>query len=113
MNIIVTKTFEKEFYKIFNKKIELSSFCNKIKIWKFINLKIPYQKYKFSISWISIRWIIVIHNDKINIIPIFVIKKSDKTYWDNLILNKEIDNILNLKYDKAISDIRDNNYTSY
>lgn len=104
---------KKEFYKIFIKKSDLNKFCNKTKIWNFINFKIPYKKYKFTISWISIRWIIVIHDNRVSVIPIFIIKKSDKTYWNNLIFNKKMDNILNLKYDKAIQDIENNDYKVY
>ena len=110
MQIIITKSFKKLFFKILKKEQDLKSFCNKLKIEDFINIGIPYQKYKFNISWISIRWVAIIHNNQINIIPLFIIKKSNKKYWMNLILNKEIKDFLNFKYDKAIRDIENDNF---
>ncbi len=112
MNIIITKTFKKDFLKILHKK-SLKIFCLKLKKENFFLLEEPYKKFKFDINWTSIRWIIVLHNDKINLIPLFIIKKSNKKYWMNLILNKEIKKIIILKYDKSINDIENDHFEIY
>lgn len=104
MNIIITDTFKKDFLKIFKLK-DLDLFSQQIQYSKSITLKEPYQKYKFYISGIAIRGVfIVLVQD--HYLPIFIVKKSDKNYGNNLILSKELIKILSLKYQKAIEDIK-------
>jgi len=111
MNIIITRSFKKDFTKIF-KENDLISFCKNISLWKEINLEHPYKKYKFNISWIAIRGVYVI-SIKNFLLPIFIIKKFDKKYWMNLVLTKELINILNLKYSKSLDDIENKSYSLY
>ena len=113
MHIIIVKSFKKIFLKIFNSDIDLKKFSNKLKSEKFINLEKPYKKIKFTLSWISIRWIVVFHNNEINIIPLYIVKKSDKKYWYNLILNKETKYFINLRFKKSIIDMEEWNFEIY
>lgn len=109
MNIIITETFKSEFISIFKSEVLISWFCEKIKWTKFINLNFPFKKIKFKYVWIDIRWIIFIWiNDKI--LPIFIVKKSNKKYWNNLVLNKMIKDISKIKLNNCLSDIDNNNY---
>ena len=111
MTIIITKTFKKDFNKIF-KDNNLSIFCKQLSLSKEINLEIPYKKYKINISWITIRWVYVIWINWIYL-PIFIVKKSDKKYWMNLILTKELVKILQLKYEKNLEDIEKWDFKKY
>jgi hypothetical protein len=55
MKIIITKTFEKDFYNIFNSNKVLDFFIEKIKITKLISLDIEYKKFKIDLLNQSIR----------------------------------------------------------
>lgn len=113
MKIVITKTFEKDFYNIFNSSKLMKFFVEKIKISKLINLNTEYKKFKIDILNQSIRWVVYIENKQKFYIPIFIIKKSDKKYWMNLVLTKEILAILDLKFQKSIIDLNLNNFKIY
>jgi len=113
MKIIITKTFEKDFYNIFNSYKILDFFVKKIKTTNLISLNNEYKKIKFDLFNQSIRWIVYIENDNLIYVPIFIVKKFDKKYWMNLILTKDLLSILNLKFEKSIIDINSNNYKVY
>lgn len=113
MNLIITKTFLKDFYCIFNSEKILKYFTQKIYKSDLISLNQEYKKFKFDILNQSIRWIIYVENDNNFFIPIFIVKKSDKKYWMNLILTKEILEILDLKMSKSIDDFNSGNYKIY
>ena len=109
MSIIITQTFKKDFIKIFHSFWLIETFSIKLQNTEFYKLKIPYQKFKFYIWWISVRWIVIIsHQD--NIIPIFIVKKSDKKHWMNLWISNETRAVLSVKYDKMLYDIKNWNY---
>ena len=112
MNIIITNTFKKEFISIFKSEYLIDGFCDKLKRSKNIRLNFPLDKIKFSYVWIDIRGIIFIWI-KNKILPIFIIKKSNKKYWNNLILNKEINEITKLKLKNCLDDIDNNDFKLY
>ena len=109
MNVVITEGFKKSFYGIFNLEKELFQFSNKLKNTKQIKLISPYLKYKMIVSGIHIRWIyvMIINN---NLIPIFITKKSNKTYWNNLLIDKKNIDFFKLRYEKSINDIENNKY---
>jgi len=112
MNIVITNTFKKEFISIFKSESLMTGFCEKIKYSKNIRLDFPLDKIKFKYVWIDIRWIIFIWiKDKI--LPIFIIKKSNKKYWNNLVLNKEIKDISKIKLKNCLLDFENNDYKLY
>ena len=111
MIIIITKTFKKDFKKIFLEN-NLGIFCKQFSLSKKINLKNPYKKYKIDVSWTAIRWVYIIWFNWIYL-PIFIVKKADKKYWMNLILTKELIKILKLKYEKSLKDIENNDFEKY
>ena len=94
MNVIITNSFLKRFKKEFRKNnFLISDLVNELKKEKLITLKIPLFKVKLKLNKISIRWIVLV-NHKNYILPIFIVLKKDKKYWENLILNKELQNII-------------------
>ena len=105
MKVIITKSFEKDFLKILKYKTFLVDFSKllKDKSYKFIDLKYPYKKFKYKISNISLRTILLCNLDN-NIIPIFIAKKSNKKDWYNIILDQQFEfllekRLLNIKKD--------------
>lgn len=113
MKIIITSTFEKDFYNIFNSTKIIDFFIKKIKKNDLIFLSTIYKKFKIQILKQSIRWIIFTENNQQFYIPIFIVKKSDKKYWMNLILNKEMLDILEIKLQKNIDDFKSNKFNVY
>lgn len=113
MKIIITNTFEKDFYSIFNSYKLMNFFIGKIYKSKLINLSTEYKKFKIDILNQSVRWIIYIEDNQEIYIPIFIVKKADKKYWMNLILTKEILEILDLKFKKSINDFNLHNFKVY
>ena len=109
MNIIFTKTFKKDFWKIFKWNNNLLIFKSEIKKTKLINLNKTYKKYKFCIITNSVRGIVQEYKENFYI-PLLIVKKSDKNYWMNLILNSEIEKILEIKSQKAEKDIENDNF---
>ncbi len=109
MNIIITDTFEKEFKNIFKSESLLLTFSKKLKKVERIKLKHPLEKIKFNFSWISIRWIIFIWIGD-NLLPIFIVKKSDKRFWNNLILNKEVQILCKNKLKKCLLDFENDKF---
>jgi len=94
MNIIITKSFLENFKKDFRKyNFSIITLVDELKKEKLITLKIPYFKVKFKLNKISIRWVVLVnHNDFI--LPIYIVLKKDKKYWENLILNKDLRNLI-------------------
>ncbi|MDQ7009567.1 MAG: hypothetical protein Q9M94_04730 [Candidatus Gracilibacteria bacterium] len=111
-NIIIAKTFKKDFKKIFKIEADLSKFAIKLRKSKLLNLEKPFTKYKFSFNLIEIRGVLIFETEKFYI-PIFVVKKSDKKYGMNLVISNEIKNILEAKYEKIKSDIENDNFQIY
>jgi len=111
MKIIITEKFSKDFVKIFKTDSLVNNFCNFLedKLYNIIDLKFPYSKIKLKFLWINIRLIIYIWNQDF-LIPIFIIKKVDKKYWMNLVLNKDIINILEKNLEITFDNIKNNKY---
>ena len=112
MNIIITKTFLKDFNKLIKQEKSLELFIEKIKKYKLINLENNYKKYNINLFWIAIRWIILIKIEKYQI-PILIFKKSNKKYWMNLYLDTKIEKLLENQYLKIKEDIENNNFKIY
>lgn len=110
MNVVVTWTFRKDFIKIFHTDVLIWAFCDKIRNTQLYNLDVPYKKFKISMNGVHVRWILILW-EKGNMIPIFLVKKSDKKYGMNLISSQENKKIFSYKYDKIIDDIQSGNYT--
>jgi len=105
MKIIIAKSFEKEFKKIFKWEIKIKNFSLQLKRKEFINLEYPLKKYKFNFSWISIRGIVSVEIEWYYI-PIFIVKKSNKQYWMNLIIDSDFFKIIMLRYKKIDTEIK-------
>lgn len=90
MKIILSKQFITDFENEFKKySINHNDLVLKLKEINIIKLKNPFFKIKTNINWISLRWIWVL-NDKESLIPIFLVTKNNKKFWENLILSKEV-----------------------
>ncbi len=109
MNVIITKSFEKDGIKIFWSVKNWEQFCIQFKKTQKISLKSPFKKFKFSLQGISVRGIYVM-TKKQQYIPIFIVKKSDKKYGMNLIITSEILPILENKYRKSLEDIENGEF---
>ena len=112
MNIVITDTFKKEFISMFKSDVLIWKFCKKINKSKVINLDYPLDKIKFNFIGISIRWLIYI-SIKDKVLPILIVKKSNKKYWNNLILNNEIKKICKVKLGKCLDDFDEGKYKMY
>ena len=112
MNIIITETFKKDFLKIFKSELFLENFSQNLKNIKSIKLTSPYNKFKLQMWWIHLRWIYIILLQN-KYLPIFVVKKSNKKYWNNLLINNKNIYFYKLKYEKSINDIENNNFKIY
>jgi hypothetical protein len=84
----------------------------KVNETKLIFLSDELYKFKFYIKTVSVRWIIFLNIENA-FIPILITKKSDKNYGNNLILNKDIQNILETKFQKMTKDLENNNFDTY
>jgi hypothetical protein len=104
MTIIIAKSFDKNFLKIFHKK-DYEEFTRKIQKTELLHLDIPYSN-------ISIRWICFV-TSKENIVPIFVVKKSDKLYGMNLIVDGDTLKIFENKYKWVLEDIESWDYVTF
>jgi len=112
MNIIITDTFKKDFLSIFKSELLIKWFCDRINSTKLLKLKHPFDKIKFKYVWIDIRWLLFIWiADKL--FPIFIIKKSNKKYWNNLVLNYEITKIAEWKLEKVLLDFKNDDFKIY
>ncbi len=113
MKIIICNWFKNDFEKTFkNYNFWISDLILKLKISRIIKLDKPYCKIKMNLKWVSLRWIIFI-NEIWNIFPVFFVLKKNKTFWENLILTKEILNIINSLLWKYIRDYKKWDYENY
>lgn len=114
MKIFITKTFKNIFLKEFNFNSILLDFIKILseKNHNLIDLKYPYKKFKYNMWNLTIRGIIFCWIENI-LIPLFIVKKSDKKYWNNLILNWNIEKILEDRLIKTKIDLEDNNFEKY
>ncbi len=112
MKIIITDAFKKNFKEIFINDIFLDVFLKKLKETNFISLDKNILKFKFYVRTVSVRWIIF-RNLNNSYIPIIIAKKSDKNIWDNLILDKNIKSILDVKFKKMSDDLDNKNFIKY
>lgn len=115
MKILVSYTTEKELNKIINSDNAKIVFFNKLKNInpELIYLKRPYVKIKVSLFNIAFR--IIWKFKKINwiLVLIFVLKKVDKNFWENIIWNKRLENRIDFKLGKINEDIEKWNYKLY
>lgn len=112
MKILITNSFLKDFEKTIKLKNWLNIFLQKLKESNIFRLNDETKKFKFYISNISVRGIVFINEYNIGI-PILIVKKSDKKYWSNLVLNKEIEDILKIKLVDMNSDLIKWKYKKY
>lgn len=109
MQIIITKTFKKDFFEIFVSQKLLEVFVNKIKNTNLIFLEKNLLKFKFYISSLSIRGVVFI-NINWNYFPIIIAKKSDKNIWENLVLNKYTRDLIDNKLLKIQKDLKNKDF---
>jgi hypothetical protein len=116
MDILISNTFIKDFNKIIKLNDWLNSFLLELKkIEKnIIKLSNNLFKYKFYVWNLSIRWVLILEISDKNIhIPCLIFKKSDKNYWNNLILTKEIEKLIDIQSCKIFKDIQIWSYWIY
>jgi len=115
MKILVSNILSKELSKFFQSDKTLNIFLNKLKRQKpeLIYLKRPYVKIKVSLFDISFR--IIAKYDKNNdiLVLIFVKNKTNKTFWENIFWNKDLEEKINFRIEKISDDIENNNYKLY
>lgn len=113
MNIILTNSFIKKFKKDFRKyHFSIYELINQLKKSKPLNLEKPYSKVKLKLNNISIRWIVLINiNNKL--LPIYLVLKKDKTKWENLLIDKDIDKILKKILLEINEDLKTQNFIEY
>ena len=113
MNVCFTETFKRDFLNICEYERLYLDFCDKFKskLHKLIDLKHPYKKFKFDINWTALRWIVVENNWRF--IPIFIIKKSNKLRWENLVIDDNLMTRINHIRPKIIDDMKNWKYEIY
>jgi hypothetical protein len=75
-------------------------------------LKIPYFKVKFKLNKLSVRWVVLVNYNNL-ILPIYIVLKKDKKHWENLILDKDLKNIID-KLSKEIEiDLINKDFIKY
>lgn len=91
--IRIAQSFQKTFEKDFKKHdITIKILVKKLTSIPLIWLRSPFVKIKCYLGWLSVRGV-AIKKPKENIlliVPIFVVKKTNKQQWDNIILSKKI-----------------------
>ena len=113
MNVIITKSFLNNFRKDFRKyNFSLTDLVNGLIDTKKIKLKQPYNKVKLKLNWVDIRWIVLINLWR-KILPIYLVLKKDKKYWENLIINKETVKVLEKTSVDINNDLLNWDYIEY
>lgn len=114
MEILITNNFKKDFLKLLKYEAFLEDFIQllKEKNHKFIDLKYPYKKFKYKIGNISLRSILFMKIEN-KIIPIFIVKKSNKRLWNNIILNSNFEELLRNKLILMYEDLNNWDFISY
>ena len=115
MKILVSETLEKDLNKIFNWENAKIIFLNKLKEInpELIYLKRPYVKIKVSLFNISFRIIWKFQIINWILVLIFVLKKIDKTFWENIIWNKTFESKIDIRLLKINQDIEKWSYKLY
>ncbi len=109
--VIISQSFKQDFLKLFHQSL-LIELVNKLNQASLINLKTPYKKFKLNLNQVATRGVAVIVFEN-KIVPIFIVKKSNKQYGNNLIINKEIALVLKKKFEDTITDIQNCDYESF
>ena len=116
MIIKISDSFQSTFSKDFkNHNISILDLVESLKKTTYIWLESPIAKVKIYIKWIAIRWLVVIKHKSNGqtIVPLFFVLKSDKKYWDNLILSKGIKQIISRRFDLYQQDFLDWKFMEY
>lgn len=115
MQILLTETLEKDLSKIFSWDNAKIIFLNRLKEInpELIYLKRPYVKIKVSLFSISFRIIWKFQIINWILVLIFVLKKVDKTFWENIIWNKKLESKIDIRLSKINQDIENWNYKLY
>ena len=106
--------YKKEFDDLIIEENWIVSFLKNLKYDEnnFFRLNEQFSKFKFFVLKNNVRWIIYIMWNWV-VSPIFIVKKSDKQYWMNLVLTKELKKILELKLEKIERDINNDDFQLY
>lgn len=114
MKIVITESFEREFYKLFKYSFLINNLVEKLKTKQhtLINLIYPYRKFKYKIFNISIRWVVFVGLEN-KIVPIYIAKKKDKIRWYNIKVDKDFLKILDSILKNTKTDLRYNKYKVY
>ena len=101
--IKVAQSFQQVFEKEFRKQwIDIHMLIKKLNTIPLIGLRSPFVKIKCYLWGFPVRGIALCKPKKnvFLIVPLFIVKKTDKQRWDNIILSKKvlqkIDNLLHL-----------------
>jgi len=115
MEVLVTKSIEKELYKILSSQKSIDFFINKLKKKNIENIYIkrPFVKIKVSVFWLALRIIGEYRKVEWRLVLILIVKKADKTYWSNLTWSKEIEHKVISILPKLSQDIKNLHYKIY
>lgn len=115
MRILISKTVEKDIYKVFSSQNSINLLVKKVKAINIENiyLKRPFVKIKVSI--LSINFRIIWEFKKLNWILtlILLFKKSNKKYWTNLVWSDDIEKLVLNKLENIQKDIINWDYKLY
>lgn len=110
MNVIFTDSFLKKFKKDYRKyNFSISELAVKLKKTEYLQLDEPFCKVKLKLNNVAIRWIVLLNINN-SVLPVYIVLKTDKKYWNNLIINKEVEEILEKLAKEIEIDLKNNNY---
>ncbi len=110
MNVIFTHSFLKKFKKDYRSyNFSILELAIKLKRTQYLKLEEPFHKVKLKLNNVAIRWIVLL-SIKDKILPIYIVLKKDKKYWNNLIFNKKIEQLLHKLAIDIEKDLYNKNY---
>lgn len=108
--VYITNFFHKKYISKI-KWFDLEKFSEFLKTKNHVNLKYPYLKFKFSLLWVSYRWVVLISKFW-SLVPLILCLKKDKNCWDNIIWEKFEKQILK-NQDRVLEDIEKRDFKVY
>jgi len=112
MKIIIIDSFKKDFEKEFKQyHLKTDDLIEIIRNTKFITQTHPFYKIKIKVKQIHLRWIVFKKDNQI--IPIFIVMKKDKKYWENLVLNEYTLKIINHLFKKYSFDLNNKKFEEF
>ena len=115
MRVLVSWTVEKEVFKIFSSLKLQEVLFTKIseQTHNIIYIKRPYIKIKLRIFSSSLRIVARYFPEEDLLILLFVLKKTDKNFWENIYWDKDTELRVIQRNERINSDIKKSNYKLY